>query len=64
MNKLHKYTFSYSHWKNATVTVRSKTVEEAREKACGTMDARYEMMDKEPPVAWTLRLLRIDDVSV
>lgn len=53
-----KWTFQYAYWAQATVTVRAATETEARQKACVEMDRRYDKAGKEPPVGWTLRLLR------
>lgn len=51
-----KYQFQYAHWKRATVTVVAADVGAARRKAADAMDRRYEKLDREPPVAWTLIL--------
>lgn len=53
------YTFSYGYWAGATVTVRADNEAEARLKASEVMDKRYEKLGKEPPVAWTLDLIRV-----
>jgi hypothetical protein len=56
---MNKYTFKYAYWKTATVTVRAINEQRARLKACDTMDKRYEKLNKEPPVGWTLELLGV-----
>lgn len=53
-----KWTFQYAYWSTATVTVRAWTEDQARAKAAAEMDRRYAKRDKEPPVGWTLRLIR------
>jgi hypothetical protein len=56
-----RYTFQYAYWKTATVTVLATDEEQARLKAYDTMDRRYERSGKEPPVGWTLDLLRVGE---
>lgn len=53
-----KWQFSYGYWKTATVTVKASSYEEAHGKACEEMDRRYEKRGEEPPVGWTLTLLK------
>lgn len=52
-----RYTYEYGH--NLTVTVDAKNPNEAKLRACIMLDKRYEKAGKEPPVAWTLVLLRV-----
>lgn len=57
-----QYQFSYGAWPQATVTVRAPDAKSAHRKACEEMDRRYEKAGREPPVAWTLTLLRSYDL--
>lgn len=58
-----KFTFSYAHWRGATVTVIASDEAAARLKAQDVMDSRYEKRDLEPPVAWNLQLIRCEEKS-
>jgi hypothetical protein len=58
---MNKYTFKYAYWKTATVTVRAINEQQARLKACDTMDKRYEKRNEEPPVGWTLELVGVEE---
>jgi hypothetical protein len=53
-----KWQFSYGYASNMTVTVQAKTREEAVQRACSEMNRRYDRRGYEPPVGWTLRLLK------
>jgi hypothetical protein len=57
-----QYQYSYGSWPQATVTVRASDAKTAYRKACAEMDRRYEKAGQEPPVAWTLQLLRTYDL--
>lgn len=52
-----KFKFQYAYWAGATVTVKANDLNAARIKARKEMDRRYQKLDREPPVAWTLVLM-------
>lgn len=56
--EMKKFQLAYGASKNQTVTVKAKTFENAVDKARGVMDRRYEKQGKEPPVGWTLTLVK------
>jgi hypothetical protein len=54
-----KFQLSYGSAKNMTVTVKAKNFTEALDKAKAVMERRYEKRDLEPPVGWTLTLVKV-----
>lgn len=53
-----QYTFSYGYHKSMVVTVRADNEEEACDAAREALDSEYAEADMEPPVSWTLRLIK------
>jgi hypothetical protein len=58
-----KYQFQYSMTPGCTVTVKANDYEQACYKARTELDRRYEKAGKEPPVGWTLWLLKETEVE-
>lgn len=58
-----KFQLAYGASKGQTVTVMAKSFSDACLKARGVMDRRYEKADKEPPVGWTLTLVKVSAVT-
>ena len=60
--EMKKFQLAYGASKGQTVTVKAKNFDDAVKKARGVMDRRYEKADKEPPVGWTLTLVKASPV--
>ena len=58
-----KFKLAYGAAKSQTVTVKAKHFDDAVQKARVVMDRRYEKADKEPPVGWTLTLVKMSAVK-
>lgn len=54
-----KFQLAYGSSKGQTVTVKAKSFEDAVDKARGVMDRRCEKQGQEPPVGWTLTLVKV-----
>lgn len=54
-----KFQLAYGTSKGQTVTVKAKNFDAAVDKARRVMDRRYEKQGKEPPIGWTLTLVKV-----
>ena len=61
---LQKFQLAYGASKKQTVTVKAKSFDSAVEKARALMDRRYAKLDREPPVGWTLTMVKVVACSV
>lgn len=57
------YRFKYGASRGMTVTVKARNLKQADLKARGVMDRRYEKIKAEPPVSWTLELVKVVSVD-
>lgn len=57
---MNKYKFSYGYHSTMTVTVKARFYDQAIDKACVELDRRYAKADREPPVGWTLELIKFE----
>lgn len=56
-----KYTFLVGLFEPETVVVSANTAEDARMKVVEEMDRRHEEQDYEPPVAYAMSVVGVDE---
>ena len=61
---MNRYTFAVGIGAVRTVTVKAPDLETAMDKAEAELDKRAEKKNVEPPVAWTINLLRMENESL
>lgn len=61
--KLYDFTFNVGIFEGRKITVRSHSHEDADYKARIGLDEIYEKEEREPPVSWTLVLIKLEPVK-